>query len=88
MRYHGAHIQLTCEGRGRLVPLNKQIFTLLWEYGVVRVLNCFDVDPIRGMLALPCSYKVNFDMKDGAEWFSYNPDESVVSRVSIYEGKI
>lgn len=50
------------------------------------VLSCFDVDPVRDLLALACSYEVNFEMKDGVGWFSYNFNDSVASRVPAYEG--
>lgn len=46
--YYGGCIQLVFDGRGTLVPLSKRIWTLLGEYGIVHVLSCFDVDPIRG----------------------------------------
>lgn len=44
--------QNLCEGRGTLVALNKRICTLLGKYGIVRVPSCFDVNPVRGLLAL------------------------------------
>lgn len=64
-RYHGGCIRKICEERSTLVPLNKRIFTLLGEYGIVRLLSCFDVDPVRGLLSLAGSYEVYFDVKGG-----------------------
>lgn len=52
----------------------------------MRVLGCFDVDPIRGLLDLAQSYEANFVTKDGSGWFPYNLDDSFVSRGPTYIG--
>lgn len=70
-----------CEGRSKLVRLNKCILELLGDYGIVRVLSCFDVDQTWGLLALVCSYKVNFAREGRVGLFSYNVDDRTVSRV-------
>lgn len=36
----------------------------------MRVHRFFDVNPIRGLLALALSYKVNFDPEDGLGWIN------------------
>lgn len=50
--YHVGPIQQSCEGGGTLVLPKKAIWRLLVEYSTVCVLNCFDVNPIRGLPAL------------------------------------
>lgn len=42
-----------------LVPLQKRIWTLIGGYGIMGVLFSFEVDPIRGSLALARGYKGN-----------------------------
>lgn len=66
-QWHGGRIQLACEERGTLLLLNKRIWTELREYGIVLVLSCFVVDPVRGFLPLARCYKVNFDAMGGVE---------------------
>lgn len=39
-------------------------------YGIVYVLNCFDMNPIWVLYALACNYKVSFDTNDGVWRFS------------------
>lgn len=68
------------------VLLNKRIWILLGEYGVVRVLSCFDMDSIRSLIALAKCYKVNFDAKGGMWCFLYSCRDSFVSRVLAYDG--
>lgn len=58
-RYQGGRLQQACEGRRTIGTLKKHIWTLVGEYGIVRVLSFFDVDPIRGLPALAQSYTVN-----------------------------
>lgn len=52
MQYHGGCIQPESEARRTLAPLNKRIWTILAEYGTVRLLSCIDEDPIQGLFAL------------------------------------
>lgn len=56
------------------------------KYSIVRVLSCFDVDPIQVLLPLACSYKVNFDTEGSGGLFLLNFDDRVVSQVPINEG--
>lgn len=51
-RVQKGRIQQSCGGRGMLVWQNKRIWILLGKYGFVRVLSCFEVDPIQGLYAL------------------------------------
>lgn len=86
-QYYEGCIQQACKGRATLVLLNKCIWTLLGEYGIVRVLSCFDGNPIQGLLALARVSKINFDPQDGLGWFLYKFDNFVfVSRVFSYDG--
>lgn len=85
-QYHGGSTQQACERRGTLVPLNKRIRALLWKYRIVRMLSCVDVDPIRVLLDMSRSYKVNFDVEGGLGCFLYNFKNSFVSRVPAYDG--
>lgn len=49
------------------------------KYGIVRVLSCSGMDPICDLLALACSYKVNFDTEDGFGEITCNFKDSFVS---------
>lgn len=52
----------------------------------MRVLSGLEIVPIRGLLALDCIYRINFDTEDGVGWFPYNIIDSVVFRIPAYEG--
>lgn len=85
-RYHGGSIKQASEGRGTLVSLNKRIWTLLGEYRSMLVQSCFDVDPIRGLLALAQMYEASFHVESCLEWLPKSFVDSFVSRMSSYDG--
>lgn len=84
-QYNGGRVFQACAGRETLVPLNKRICTILSEYGIVRVLSCFDVGLMRGFIVMARGFNINFDTKVSLGRFLYNFDDSVVSRVPTYE---
>lgn len=51
----------------------------------MRVLSCFIVDPIWGLLALNRYYKVNFEKVYGLRLFPWSLDDSIFSRLPVYD---
>lgn len=56
-----------------MVPLNMGVWTLHEKCGVVHVLSCFDVDPIRGLLALArrCNFQFQYRVRRGVVFIQF-----------------
>lgn len=84
-RYHGVRSQQASERTGLSVLLNKRIWTSVGKRGLVLVLSCSDLDPIRSLLALVRINSSNVIMEVVWTVFTYKFDDSDLSRDPFYE---